>query len=121
MKTIEQAISENIQGLYYGSRVILPFVVDVLKAIVDDDIVVDFSHRSKIAYYQKHQNFTEIYFFEHEDLLKDVSKYETIKLVVVEEGKNMFNFSNHKKISLNPIEHHGLEISLLDEDVLFIE
>jgi len=121
MKTIEQVISENIHGLYYGPRVILPFAADILKAIIDDDIIVDFSHRSKIAYYQKQQNFTEIYFFEHEDILKDVSKYETIKLVIVEEGKNMFNFSNHKMISLNPVEHHKLEISSLDDDVLLIE
>lgn len=121
MKTIEQVVSEEIQGLYYGPRVILPFVVDVLKAIIDDDILYDFSKKSEGAYYEKHDNFTEIYFFGHEDIFRDVSKYETIKLVVVEEGKNMFNFSNHKKISLNPIEHHKLEINSLDDDVLFIE
>ncbi len=121
MKTLEQVLNEKIKGLYYGPRVILPFVVDILKVVIDDDIITDFSPLSEIAYYEKQDNFTEIYFFEHKDILKDVSKYEVIKMIVVEEGDDMFDLDNHKKIALNPIEHHLLEISKLDDDVIFIE
>ncbi len=121
MKTLQQVLDEKIKGLYYGPRVILPFVADILKVIIDDDIITDFSPLSEIAYYEKQDNFTEIYFFEHKDILKDVSKYEVIKMIVVEEGENMFNFSNHKKIALNPLEKHQIEISELDDEMIFIE
>ncbi len=121
MSLLTKALEEKKNGLFYGSRVLLPFVVDIFKAIIDDDIVMDFSPMSEIAYYEKYDNFTEIYFFEHEDILKDVSKYETIKLVVVEEGNDMFDISNHRKISLNPVDPHILEIEELPEDVLLIE
>lgn len=121
MSSIERALQEQKYGLYYGTRVILPFVCDILKAVIDDDIITDFSPVSEGAYYEKDEDYTEIYFFEHEDLLKDVSKYETIKLVVVHEDDDMFDFKAHKKISLNPLENHKLEITEIGEDVLFIE
>ncbi len=121
MKTIKQVLEEKNKGLYFGPRVLLPFVADILKVVIDDDIITDFSPLSEIAYYEKQDDFTEIYFFEHKDILKDVSKYEVIKMIVVEEGKDMFDVSNHTKISLNPVEHHQLEIKELDDDVIFIE
>jgi len=121
MYSLDKVLKENINGLYYGTRVILPFVADILKAVIDDDIIMDFSHMSEGAYYEKHEKYTEIYFFEHENILEDVSKYETIKLVVVDDDEDMFDFKNHRRISLNPIENHKLEITELDEDVIFIE
>lgn len=121
MYELEKVLQEKKNGLYYGTRVILPFVADVLKAVIDDDIITDFSPMSDGAYYEKQDNFTEIYFHEHEDILKDVSKYETIKLVVVHEDDDMFNFDHHMKISLNPVDNHKLEITVIGDDVLFIE
>ena len=121
MKTIDQVLNEKIKGLFFGPRVILPFVADILKVVIDDDIVTDFSPLSEIAYYEKQDDFTEIYFFEHKDILKDVSKYEVIKMIVVEEGKDMFDFKNHRKIALNPLEKHQIEISELDDELIFIE
>ena len=96
MYELEKVLQEKQFGLYYGTRVILPFVADVLKAVIDDDIITDFSPMSDGAYYEKQDNFTEIYFHEHEDILKDVSKYETIKLVIVHEDDDMFNFDAAK-------------------------
>jgi hypothetical protein len=119
--SLDQALKEKICGLYYGTRVILPFVGDILKAVIDDEIITDFSPMSEGAYYEKHDKYTEIYFFDHEDILKDVSKYETIKLIVVDEEDDLFNFDHHRKISLNPIENHKLELTELSEDILFIE
>jgi hypothetical protein len=121
MNSLEQALKEKKNGLYYGTRVILPFVVDILKAVIDDDLITDFSPLSQGAYYEKFENFTEIYFFDHEDILKDVSKYETIKMVVVDEEDDIFNFENHKKISLNPEENHKLAITEIDDNIVFIE
>lgn len=121
MNSIEKALQQNKFGLFYGTRVLLPFVADILKAIINDEIIYDFSAMSDGAYYEKQEKFTEIYFFEHEDILADVSKYETIKLVVVDDEDDLFDFKNHKKISLNPIENHKLEITELGDDVIFIE
>ena len=121
MYSLDRVLKEKICGLYYGTRVLLPFVGDILKAIIDDEIITDFSPMSDGAYYEKNDKYTEIYFFDHQDILKDVSKYETIKLIVVDEDDDIFDFKNHKKISLNPIDNHKLEISEVSEDVLFIE
>jgi hypothetical protein len=121
MNSLELALKEKKNGLYYGTRVILPFVVDILKAVIDDDLITDFSPISDGAYYEKFENYTEIYFFDHEDILKDVSKYETIKMVVVDEDDAICNFEHHKKISLNPEENHKLTITEIDDEVVFID
>jgi len=121
MYNVKDALGNGKNGLHYGPRILLPFVCDILKAVIDDDIIMDFSHVSKGAYYVKHDKFTEIYFLKHENILEDVSKYETIKMVVVDDEDDMFSIDNHIKISLNPLENHKLEISKLDDDVIFIE
>ena len=121
MTSLEIALKEKKHALYYGTRVLLPFVGDILKAVIDDDLITDFSPMSEGAYYEKQDGFTEIYFFDHEDILSDVSKYETIKLIVVDEDDDIFNFDHHKKISLNPVEGHKLELTEVGDDVLFID
>ena len=121
MHSLNTALQEKKNGLHYGTRVLLPFVCDILKAVIDDDIITDFSGVTEGAYYEKQDTFTELYFFEHEDLLQDVSKFENIKLVVVDEDDDMFNFEHHRKIGLKPLENHKLDIFELDDDILFIE
>ncbi len=121
MHTIDEVLEKKIYGLFYGPRVLLPFSVDILKAIIDNDILMNFSSVSDGAYYEKFDNFTEIYFFDHEHILNDVSKYETIKMIVVEDGKDLFDFQNHRRISLNPVEGHKLEIEEVGDEVVFIE
>ncbi|MBK7106216.1 MAG: hypothetical protein IPH62_13115 [Ignavibacteriae bacterium] len=121
MRTIDQVLEKKVNGLFYGTRVLLPFVCDILKAVIDDEIIYDFSSVSEGAYYEKFDEFTEIYFFDHEDMLSDVSKYETIKLIVVEEGEDIFDTKSHRKISLKPSENHKLEILEIGEDIIFIE
>ena len=121
MNSIQKAISENKKGLCYGPRILLPFVCDILKAVIDNDIITDFSRYSKCAYYQKHDDSTEVYFFCHEEIIEDVSKYEIIKMIAVAEEEDIFDLKNHMKLSLNPLENHILEITELGEDVIFIE
>lgn len=121
MRTIDEVLTNKINGLYYGNRVLLPFVVDVLKAVVEDDIIMDFSSTKTAAHYSKHEDFTEIYFYDYKNLDEVVTKFESIKLVVVEKGKDIFDFSNHRKLALRLKENHKIIIEELNEDLLFIE
>ena len=42
-------------------------------------------------------------------------------LVIVEKGKNIFDFSNHKKIAVYLEEKHKTRIEKTEDDILFIE
>ncbi|MGK9477603.1 hypothetical protein [Melioribacter sp. OK-6-Me] len=121
MRTLDEVLKNNINGLHYGNRVLLPFKADILKAVVENDIIMDFSHQRKEACYNKHDYFTEIYFFEYPSLEEVVTEFETIKLVVVEDGKDIFDFQNHRKLVLHIKENHKLIIEETNEDILFIE
>ena len=119
--TIEEVIKNNLYGLYYGNRVILPFGGTLLKIIIDNDILLDFSPTSEEVFVRETDDYLEIY-FKHIDRVSDVvSKYESIKLVIVEKDKDIFNFENHKKIALRLEENRKLKIEEIDEDILFIE
>ena len=107
--------------MFYKNRLILPFQGIFLKIIVNDDIITDFSPSSKHIYLTEIENFTDIYFKEYKHLKEAVSKYEAIKMVVVEKGKDIFNFDNHKKIVIYLGEKHQVTIEETEEDILFIE
>lgn len=120
-KTIEEVLKNKLYGLYYGNRVILPFGGTLLKVIVDNDILLNFSPQSEELFIRETEDYLELY-FKHIDRLSDVvSKYETIKLVIVENEKDIFDFGNHKKLALRLEENHKLKIEEIDEDILFIE
>ncbi len=121
MKTLNEVIKNNIFGLYYGNRVLLPFATDLLKAVVEHDIITDFSQHKHGSHYTKYDNYTEVYFYDFKNLSDVVSKYETIKLVVVEEGKDIFDLKNHRKIALHIEDEHRLRIEECDDDILFFE
>lgn len=121
MKTLDDALKNNSHGLHYGNRVLLPFKVDILKAVIENDIITDFSSTKKGASYSVNNGFTEIYFYDYENLEDVVTMHEKIKLVVVEKEKDIFNFSQHRKIALHVDENHKLLISEINEDTLFIE
>jgi len=121
MKTIDEALNTNSGGLYYGNRAILPFNCFLLKVIIEDEIIMDFSPSSKTVYVGEGDDYTEIYFKEFKNLKEVVSKYETIKLIAVEKGKDIFNFENHIKLDIHVGEEHKLTIEKTDEDILFIE
>jgi hypothetical protein len=121
MRSIDEVLKNNLHGLHYGNRILLPFQVDILKAIVDDEIIMDFSSKNEGACYTVYDSFTEIYFYDFKNLQEVVTEFEKIKLVVVEKGKDIFDFSNHRKISLQVLEKHKLIITEINEDILFIE
>lgn len=82
---------------------------------------MDFSPSSKDIYINEAENYTDIYFKEYKHLKDAVSKYEAIKMVVVEKGKDIFNFDNHKKIIIYLEDKHQVTIEETDSDILFIE
>jgi len=121
MRTINEVLKNNVNGLYYGNRVILPFRAEILKAIIEKEIITDFSTTHKGAQYNVTDDYTEIYFLDYKELSESVSKYETIKLVVVEKGKDLFDFQNHKRLIIHLMEKHFLKIEEANSEILFIE
>ncbi len=121
MKTLDEVLNNNLTGLYYGNRVLLPFAGYILKVIVDDKIVMDFSPSSDEIFIKETGQYTEIYFKQYSNLKEAIHKYETIKLIVVEKDKDVFNFKDHRKLDLRLGEKHKLIIETTDEDILFIE
>ncbi|HSD63901.1 MAG TPA: hypothetical protein VLB50_08875 [Ignavibacteriaceae bacterium] len=121
MTTLNQILTSKPTGLYYNNRLILPFQGIFLKIIVNDDIITDFSPSSKHIYISENENYTDIYFKEYKHLKDSVSKYEAIKMVLVEKGKDIFDFDNHKKIAIYLKDKHQVTIEETDEDIIFIE
>lgn len=121
MKKLNDILTGKKSGLYYGNRILLPFRVEILKIVIEHDILMNFSKKSKEASYEIKENYTEIYLHNFSDLQSISSKYEMLKFVVVKEGDDIFNFENHIRISAIPEDNHSLKIDDLDEDILFIE
>jgi hypothetical protein len=122
MSTLNDILKNNLHGMYYGNRVLLPVRIDILKAVIENDIITDFSSTKSGASYKIHDDFTEIYFYDYKVLSEVVKGFEKIKLVVVEKGKDIFDFTNHRKIALQVKEKHKITISEINEDtLLFIE
>jgi hypothetical protein len=121
MKNLKKCIENNGSGLHYGNRVLLPFKAHILKAVIENDIITDFSLTKHNAHYNIREDFTEIYFHDYKDLEENTSRYETIKLIVVEQGDSIFDYENHIKLCLHIKANHKLIIEEVDGDVLFIE
>ncbi len=121
MPGLTEVLKNKMKGLYYNNRLILPFQGIFLKIIVDDEIIMDFSPDSKHIYIKQIGEYVDIYFKEYKHLKDAVSKYEAIKMVVVEKGKNIFDFKYHKKIVIYLKEKHEVTIEETDDDILFIE
>ncbi len=121
MSTLAEVLENNIIGLCYGNRVILPFEADILKIVIDSKIIMDFSSLSEEAEYIINEGYTEIYFHDVESVEDQISEFESIKFVLVEKGKDLFDFSNHKIIAASIKGKHQLLIKELDEDILFVE
>lgn len=119
--TLDEVIKNKVNGLCYGNRIILPFKAHFLKVIIENDIITDFSSSSKGITIVEHEEYSDLYFLEYTMLSDDLSKYEAIKIVLVEEGKNIFDWNNHRKIALYLAEKHKVTIEETDADILFIE
>ena len=121
MKTLDEVLKNNLNGLHYGNRALLPFAANVLKINIENDLITDFGSSSKGAHININEDYTEIYFLEYDDLEDVITKYENIKLILVEKGKDIFDLNNHRKIALHPEDKHILKISELDKETIFID
>jgi len=121
MKTIEEVIKNKLTGLHFGNRLILPFHAHFLKVIVEDEIISDFSPSAKGINIIEDEDFTNLYFLDYKELKNSISKFEVVKILAVDKGKNIFDTGNHKKIIVYLKEKHKAKIEEADEDILFIE
>ncbi len=121
MSILNEIIEKNLNGLYYDNRILLPFKAIILKAVIESDIITDFSSHSKDAQVTVTDLYTEIYFFKYKNIDESIKKFENIKLVLVEQGKDIFNFQNHEKVALYLEENHKIKIEKINDDILFIE
>ena len=121
MKKIEHTLKNNLDGLYFGNRIILPFHAHFLKVVLENEIITDFSNSSEGVQVVEDDDFTSLYFLEIKSLKEKLSKFSSIKMVVCEKDKNIFDFSNHTKLVCYVKEKHKLVIEQLDQDITFIE
>jgi len=121
MKKIKEIFDENIIGLHYGNRILLPFKAEILKIVIGTNIITNFSKKFDGASIRVSNYYTEIYFFEYKNLAEQLSKYEVIKLVVVQQDEDIFNFDNHVSIELEIKSNHKLLIKKIPADLLFFE
>lgn len=121
MQKLNEALESKALGLHYGNRVLLPVSIDILKIIIENDIITDFGPSSRGAQYFKTDSFTEIYFHDYKSLSDVITEYEMIKLIAVESGSDIFDFTLHKKVALRIDKHHKLNMEELPDEFLFIE
>jgi hypothetical protein len=121
MKSIREILKEKKYGLYYGNRVLLPFSCHIIKLNIENDLITDFSPSDKGVHISENPDFMEIYFYDYKDLGEVVTKYETIKMIVVQKGKDIFNLKNHITLALYPEDNNQLRIEKLGENQIFIE
>lgn len=119
--TIINALDKKATGLFFGNRVILPFQCYFLKVIIENDIITDFSSSSKGIMVEEDDSFTSIYFHDYAKLQQEVSKYESIKMVVVDKGEDLFDTNNHIKLALYLRDEHKVVIEKTDAEILFLE
>ena len=110
-----------MEGLHYGNRLILPFHCIFLKVVINREIITDFSSTSKFLNLVEGTDYTDLYFRKYENIKETLSEYESIKMVIVEKNKDVFDFKNHIKLAVYLEDKHKLRIEKTDDDILFIE
>lgn len=121
MKTVNEVLNGNGSGLYYGNRVLLPFKAEILKIVIDSAIITNFSKQPHGADVRITDNYTEIYFCDYKNLEEELTEYDVIKLVLVQQGESIFKNENHIPIELAIESKHKLSIKRIGDDKLFFE
>jgi len=121
MKTINEVLNDKSGGLYYGNRVLLPFRAEVLKIVIDSEIITNFSKHPNGASVRVTDSYTEIYFCDYKNLEEELTEYDVIKIVLVQQGEDVFNSKNHIPIELAIESKHKLSIQKIGDDKIFFE
>lgn len=121
MKTINEVLKGNDSGLYYGNRVLLPFKAEILKIVIDSQIITNFSKQPHGASVRVTDYYTEIYFCDYKNLEEELTEYDVIKIILVQQGEDVFFNENHIPIQLKIESKHKLSIQKIGDDKLFFE
>jgi hypothetical protein len=121
MKQISEVLDEKMGGLVFGNRVLLPFKAELLKIVIDSEIITNFGKRLKGAHVRVTDYYTEISFLDHKILINEISKYKSIKMVLVQQGKDIFDFNNHVSIEISFLGKHKISIKKIGENLMFFE
>lgn len=121
MKTIKEVLDESSGGLYYGNRIMLPFKAEILKIVIGSEIITDLSKQPHGATVRVTEFYTEIYFCDYKNFEEELTEYEVIKLVLVQQGEDIFNIENHIPIELTVESKHKLSIKKISDDKIFFE
>jgi len=121
MKKIIEVLDKKMGGLVFGNRILLPFKAELLKIVIDSQIIINFDKRRKGAHVRVTDFYTEIYFLEYKVLINEISKYKSIKMVVVQQGEDVFDFNNHISLEIAFLGKHKISIKKIGEDLMFFE
>ena len=119
--TIKSCLAEKKTGYLYGNRLILPFKGRFLKVVVEKDIITDFFFCLRGINIVEEDLYTSLYFLEYNSLRDTLSKYDNIKIVVVEKEDDIFDITKHMKLAVYRTDSHVATIEETEHDILFIE
>jgi hypothetical protein len=121
MATVKEALEQGKSGMYFDNRLMLPFVCDFIKVIADKYMITDFSPHQEGISIVEHKDFTDVYFNDFKRLRDVISKYEHVKLLVVEKEDDIFDTSKHVKLAIYLEDRHHAKIETTDQDILFVD
>lgn len=121
MKTLTESLATGVSGMFFGNRLMLPFHCELLKVIIEDDIITDFSRSATGVSVHFGDTYMDVYCMEYDNLKDAISEYEAIKVIAVDKGADVFNPANHQKFAIYLQDKHLTRIEKTDQDILFIE
>ncbi|MCC6549409.1 MAG: hypothetical protein IT279_05005 [Ignavibacteriaceae bacterium] len=121
MASLSELLAQGTDGMFFGNRLILPFRCELLKVIIDDDIITDFSTSERGIVLRYADGFMDVYCLDYKNLKDAVSKFEAVKFIAVENGEDIFDEGKHIKFVVYLKEKNKTRIELADKDILFFE
>ena len=118
--TIRQALDQNKDGFHIGHRLILPFRCQLIKLIVDGEIITEMVGGDDIKLQQDPKN-TSIYIRSISKLDNYLGSYKVIKVIACEWEADLTDLSNHVKLVCEIKDQHSVCIHEPSDDMLFIE
>lgn len=118
-RQILEIIKSNKKGYYTGNRMIFPFKCNFLKVIADSHIMTEFKKNEHISVSQEAQN-TSLYFTEVGRLKHFEDGYKSIKILLAPLDCDLTDVKNHIKLICHIEGNHQVELSVPNQDDLFI-
>ncbi len=119
-KKIKEAIGLKRNGFFIGHRLILPFRCQLIKIIVDREIITEMVGGENIKIQQDPKN-TSIYIRSIGNLSNYIDSYKVVKLIVCEWEDDLCDVENHIKLICEIEDNHKVSIHKPSDDMLFFE